>query len=416
MSVLRYEHNGQTYFKVYIQIRSRVYPRVRKQKLVMYDKNKNRIASESIALQEEKRLTREVFNEIRKLEGLGFLWEEIIDRWEIYQRRYPSKRYALATINNIVQMLRNHTHAWLKRPASEVNRGDVRHLFRTLSENGKSVCFQKDVKSAINVVYVWAIEERLIREVSLSPTQGVDTDGRDEEKKPEILTREQVRTLLREAKERNHPWYPIWTMAVLTGCRTGELQALRVESCSIVSREVALEMDKKPIHQRHYGTISVERAWCTKEKKIGPTKKRYWRNVPVSGELYWFLCELMTKSFGSDVYGRFLLPQCGDWQRGSQAEILRKFCTEIGIPSIRFHTLRACLATHLLEMGVPGVKLMKAGGWKDLKTLERYMRLAGVDVAGITEGLDVIPYENSDKQVVNLMSYRTNKGKNDESS
>ena len=49
-------------------------------------------------------------------------------------------------------------------------------------ENGKSVSFQKDIKSAVNVVYTWAIEERLIREVSSSPTQGVEVDGRDDEK------------------------------------------------------------------------------------------------------------------------------------------------------------------------------------------------------------------------------------------
>jgi integrase len=121
----------------------------------------------------------------------------------------------------------------------------------------------------------------------------------------------------------------------------------------------------------------------------------------------------MTKNFGSDEYGRFLLPQNQDWRHGSQAEILRKFCVEIGIPSIRFHTLRACFATHLLEMGVPGIKLMKAGGWKDLKTMERYTRLAGVDVAGITEGLNVIPHESTDQKVVNLFSYRADKNNDD---
>jgi hypothetical protein len=268
MAVIRYEHEGKTYYKVYIQMRSRVYPRVRKQKLVMYDKNGHRMVTESVALQEEKRLTRDVFNDIRKMEGLGLFWEDIVDRWESYHRRYPTKRYVLATIMNNVQMLRNHTQSWLKRPASEINRGDVRHLFRALSENGKSVSFQKDIKSAVNVVYTWAIEERLIREVSSSPTQGVEVDGRDDEKKPEILTRDQVRTLLREAKERNHFWYPIWTLAVLTGCRSGELQALRIESCSMVSREVAQEQEKKPVHARHYGTISVERSWSAHEKRI----------------------------------------------------------------------------------------------------------------------------------------------------
>jgi hypothetical protein len=34
---------------------------------------------------------------------------------------------------------------------------------------------------------------------------------------------------------------------------------------------------------------------------------------------------------------------------------------------------------------------MKICGWRDLKTAERYIRLAGVDERGATEGLGFIP-------------------------
>ena len=51
-----------------------------------------------------------------------------------------------------------------------------------------------------------------------------------------------------------------------------------------------------------------------------------------------------------------------------------------------FHTLRACFATHLLASGAEPAKVMKIGGWKDLKTFEIYIRLAGVDISGVTEG------------------------------
>jgi hypothetical protein len=64
-------------------------------------------------------------------------------------------------------------------------------------------------------------------------------------------------------------------------------------------------------------------------------------------------------------------------------------------------------------MGIPSVKVMKIGGWKTLKTMEIYTRLAGVDVAGVTEGLGSIPtgYE-SDKKVVNLMNFSSTKDPN----
>lgn len=59
----------------------------------------------------------------------------------------------------------------------------------------------------------------------------------------------------------------------------------------------------------------------------------------------------------------------------------------IGIhKEIVFRTLRACFATHLLSMGVEPLKVMRMGGWSDLKTFQIYLRLSGVDVKGVAEG------------------------------
>jgi len=34
---------------------------------------------------------------------------------------------------------------------------------------------------------------------------------------------------------------------------------------------------------------------------------------------------------------------------------------------------------------------MKICGWKDLKTMQRYIRLAGIEVKGATDGLKLLP-------------------------
>jgi hypothetical protein len=39
---------------------------------------------------------------------------------------------------------------------------------------------------------------------------------------------------------------------------------------------------------------------------------------------------------------------------------------------------------------------MKVGGWKDLKTMQRYIRFAGIEVEGATEGLKFL----SDRDVM----------------
>ena len=87
----------------------------------------------------------------------------------------------------------------------------------------------------------------------------------------------------------------------------------------------------------------------------------------------------------------FVLPKLHLWKKKKQARVLKIFCRSIGIPEVRFHTLRACFATQLIGSGIEPVKVMKICGWKDLKTLAIYLRLAGVDEKGATEGLSFLP-------------------------
>lgn len=67
---------------------------------------------------------------------------------------------------------------------------------------------------------------------------------------------------------------------------------------------------------------------------------------------------------------------------------------------VAFHTLRACFATHLLATGAGPLKVMRMGGWSDLKTFQIYLRMAGVDVKGVSDGLDVMPHGRLTENVV----------------
>ncbi len=71
--------------------------------------------------------------------------------------------------------------------------------------------------------------------------------------------------------------------------------------------------------------------------------------------------------------------------------ILRQFCREIGVPEIPFHGIRACFATLCLNKGVPLTKLMAAGGWNRLSSVQHYTRLVGTEVAGITDEFRILP-------------------------
>lgn len=127
--------------------------------------------------------------------------------------------------------------------------------------------------------------------------------------------------------------------------------------------------------------------------EIKSTKAGYWRNVPMSPELRSLFIDLKNKANES----KFVLPRFREWDRGEQSKVLRGFLLGIGLPSIKFHALRACFATQLLAKGTPAAIVMKICGWRDLKTMEFYIRVAGVEEKGATDCLKILP---SDAEVM----------------
>lgn len=399
MAISSYEKDGKIFWQAYVAVRSRKKTGLRVQKRL------TGLSSEREASAKEKQLLRDLTEQLAELENRGVTWEEVIFKWVRHHELYPSKKYVATTLVDYESILRKWTTPWLKRVAAELNRGDGRAIDRAAETAGKSAKFRKQLKGVINVVYTWAIEERIIEGVQQSPVHGLEIEPDREEKRPEILTKEEIRTLLRKAREQRHPWYQVWVAAVLTGCRSGELHELRRSDLDTVSREEAIEEDKKPFDKRRYGFIRVRKSWNARSKQAGPTKAGYWRTVPVSSEFYWFLvhdCGIETMK--PDAY---LLPRHWEWDQGLQAAVLRGFCQANNLPSVRFHTLRACFATQLISSGIPATVVMKICGWRDMKTMQRYIRLAGIDESGATEILRFIPTEEAVmEKVVNMYEHR----------
>jgi len=385
MSISSYEKDGKTFWKVYVNVRNKKDPAIREQKLVQG------IETRKAAVTEEKRLLRELTEKLSAQASQGLTWEAIIDRWEMAMRDDKSYYdYQLTTIMDYVSRLRNWTTSWLKRPAAEINRGDARSCLRDIEIAGKTRKFQKVVKETINVVFDWGIQERLIRGVHESPMRGIELTARKEEKVPDILTLEEIRKLLFEAKRLESRWYPIWVLALLTGMRNGELFALEWSDVSFENRK-----------------ITVSKSYNTRFKQVKCTKSGAWRTVPISDDLYEFLVELKRQTGDQ----KHVLPRIGKWASGWQAQELRKFCVGIGIKSIRFHALRACFATQLLAHDIAPARVMKICGWEQLDTMQRYIRMAGIDERGATQVLRVLPSDEALMgEVVNLFDFKKTQG------
>ena len=372
MAVKGYQKDDKTFYQVYVNVRSKTNQSLRAQRKV------SGIKTEKDALKVEKELVRECEREIFEKESLGETWRSLVDQWEIHLTQEAKLQETTRT--DYLSVVRKHTSSWGMRAASSITSADVREVLGLLKTNGNSISYQNSVKIILNRVFTFGIEYGWIKGMEKSPTFGIRF-GRIEEKKPEILTIQEIRKLLENAKALSHDWYAVWSTALLTGLRNGELFALLWTD---------VDWENK--------VLSITKSYNCRKRETKGTKSGHWRTVPISSELELLLKELKLQAGAR----REILPRLPGWEKGMQAKILRTFCAGIGLPSVKFHTLRACFATQLIRNGVPPIQIQKICGWKDLETMQRYVRLAGIETDGVTESLKVLPDHEAMGKVVSF--------------
>jgi integrase len=365
---------GTTGYEVYVHLRSKVNPEIRIQKY-------KRCKTKTEADRNEKTLIRTATEELKTEEDRGSHWKVLVTKWELEARKLKRNPATLKPISeksimNAMSLINIWTQDWMDRPCKELSIKEGKDLLMDcVSEDLKSSTIRK-LKTTVNLVFRFGSQEGFVDRNQNSPVHGVPFDLSDKDSDQEILTVDEVKTFLLEAKVQKHPWYPVWAVALMTGMRSSELYALRKDN-------IFLEE----------GFIRVKESWDWINKCAKSTKAGYWRTAPIASALKPIIEELMIANPESP----FLFPRFKEWERGEQAIVVRAFCEKIGIRSVRFHTLRACFATHLLIMGVDQATIMAIGGWSNLKTFRIYVRLAGVTERSKTDGLGqlFVPNEQS---------------------
>jgi integrase len=363
MAIKPYEVDGKVLYQVYVNIRSPDNPGLRVQRKL------RAIKTEREAQREEIRLIRECERELAEKRAKGATWCEVVDAWEMYLGKTNLND---TTRTDYVAALRKHTKTWLARPAREISNGEVRQFLDQLRESHISQSYLRKIKVILSKAFAFGLDQGMIPD-GKNPVYGINF-RKTEEKKPEVLTFNQIRSLLEEAKRLDYEWYPVWAVALLTGMRNGELFALEWRD---------INWDTK--------MISVTKSYNCRKRITKSTKSGCWRTVPLSAPLLDLLKELRAKAGDR----REVLPRLSGWAKGMQATKLRMFCVGIGLPSVKFHTLRACFATQLIRNGVPPIQIQKICGWKDLETMQRYVRLAGIETDGVTEVLNILPAQDA---------------------
>lgn len=294
------------------------------------------------------------------------LRRDVVPTWTVLLDKYLSRlgrenEITKGTLYKRDKVLRKHTlEDWKAKCIDEITSQDIRELLeKQLGEGSES--HRKFLVKCIRGVFEEAVENGVLNR---NPTPKIKFKFND--KINSVLTENQILTLLRKSQEFDWPWYPHYAVALYTGMRSGELYALAWDKVNLEKRQ-----------------ILVDRSWSSKDG-FKSTKSGDDRIVEIPNPILPLLKELKLQSADSN----FVLPRMNKWDKGEQARELRLFLKSIGLPSVRFHDLRASWATLLLSKGVAPSKVMSMGGWKDMDTMMIYMRKAGIDIRGATSCLD----------------------------
>ncbi|MCC6278725.1 MAG: site-specific integrase [Oligoflexia bacterium] len=356
MAINQYEKNGKVLYTVYVTGR---------------DKRGRRHQMRKMNIETLHKARNEEFELKRKVAQLKE--QDVVPRWHEWRTacelRMKFNNCKPSTLHNYKVTLGKWADpVWKLRDINTITKREVYELVFEKANTLITPSARKHLLKMIKRVFQMALEEG---HITHNPCLGIviklpDTDQ-------QVLTSDEVRKFLLEAKAVNHRFYPVWVMALTTGMRSGEMFALRWSD---------VDFDRR--------VITLTRQW-TRFGGFGPTKTRQNRVIPISQELMTFLKEELIKRKLED---EFILPRLKEWFHGDQAEVTRDFCKAIGITPVKFHDLRATFITTLLAKGVSIAHVMAIVGHNSMRTTNGYLRMAGVDIRGATEALGfIIPNE-----------------------
>lgn len=342
-----------------------------------FSEGRKRITCKRKAIEIANRLLKELEKGIGQ--AAGYSWE----RWQNLALERMRLHYKESTVELYVGFLNRWIDpAWKERDMGSFQGQDVHDFIHDYLEcKGATAWTKKNALKRVHRVFQMAIEEGII---SRNPSAGIKVDCPASEGK--VLTPGEVEILLTKGRQLNHPYYPHWVLALLTGMRNGELYALRWSD---------IDLETNLIH--------VNKQFTSKDGVHLPKKGRT-RKVDISPDLKAYLLELKgregrfeetlwdweNRRLGTKrtfVWDDLVLPRIRSWRTGQQAMELKDFCRLVGITPVEFHDLRATHITNLLENGTPISKVMKQVGHRKMQTTDGYHRLSGVDVKGVSSNL-----------------------------
>lgn len=337
-------------------------------------KRAKNITSESLAFKKKQQFVDELAQIAIKYEGKDTIWEIALEEYSTnLESRYKDEKITFATMDTTISTLKKHTSHWNKIWLSEFTSEKIESLIN--SEELKKNETEK-VKSAtrVNILkYIRGVFKLMVNKgrIKHNPAMGIYIRGKKKLNYPEVMKHNEMIALIEYAKTVNPEWAEVYTVAYLTGARSGELYSMKWDN---------VDWDNR--------LLFIRENYDWKTEKHQPTKGKKDRTVPINVDLLECFLKLRGK------HGEYILPRIQDWKNGKAAPIIRQFQKALKIKQTKFHSIRGTFITNLLLQNVPVIKVQAIVGHDDLKTTLMYVGMLAEETKGATDALTLQPVNN----------------------
>lgn len=250
-----------------------------------------------------------------------YFWEEAAVRWLKEQAHKASLHDDAAKIKKFSKYFQG-------KPLTDITRTWIGELVESFA--------QKPATRNRYVALIRAILRKAEREWEWIDRAPAFRTYREPQRRISWVTPEQAQALIDELPPTYHD---IVRFALATGLRQGNVLRLRWEQVDLQRRV----------------------AWIFGDEAKG----RQPIPVPLNSDAV----AIVRRQLGGDLSRVFTL-------RNIKSTVWEGARRRAGLPGFRFHDLRHCWASWLLQAGVPVAALQEMGGWSDVRMVRRYAHLA----------------------------------------
>ncbi len=326
------------------------------------------------AIQKRNELLEELAQLAVKYEGKVLTWERACEEYFLrLETRYKDKKISFNTMDTTISTLKKHTAIWNKKWLSDFTSEQIENFINSedLKKNEEQkvkAATRANILKFIRGVFKFMVDKGRIKH---NPAMGIYIRGKKKLSYPIVMKHNEMISLIEYTKTVSPDWSDIYTVAYLTGCRSGELFSMKWEN---------VDWDNRLLF------IRENYDWKTETHQ--PTKGKKDRTIPINLDLLECLLRLRGKN------GEYILPRLKDWKNGKAAQIIRQFQKAIKIRQTKFHGIRGTFITNLLLQGVPVIKVQAIAGHDDLHTSLMYVGMLAEETKGATDALTLQPQEN----------------------